>query len=173
MTRMTLSLGALALAALPLAASAETAAPAAARSISAPVATADGTALGTVTVSDSASGTLLVTLDLKGVPEGVHAVHIHETGKCDAPDFKSAGGHLAGDKAHGIHHADGMHPGDLPNVTAGADSIVKAEFFNNYATMDQIMDADGAAFIMHVGQDDYTSQPAGDAGGRLACGVFQ
>lgn len=147
--------------------------PAATGSATADVAGADGAALGRVTVADTASGALHVTLDLTGIPAGKHAVHIHETGQCDAPDFKSAGGHLAAGKAHGANDPDGMHPGDLPNITVGNDGTLQAEFFTNDLTMAQVMDADGSAFVMHSDPDDYTSQPAGNAGDRIACGVLK
>ena len=112
-------------------------------------------------------------LDLGNLSEGVRAVHIHETGTCEGPTFESAGGHLAGGRAHGAHSPEGMHPGDLPNVTVAPDGTVKVEFFKADLTMDEVMDADGSAFVVHTGEDDYTSQPSGDAGDRLACGVFE
>ena len=140
---------------------------------SADVSNRDGTSLGTVTLSNEASGVVLVTLDLSDVPEGTHAVHLHETGDCSADDFTSAGGHIAGDMQHGIAVDGGPHPGDLPNVTVGADGSLQAEFFNTHLNIaDMIFDDDGAAFIMHAGEDDYSSQPAGDAGDRIACGTF-
>ena len=108
------------------------------------------------------------------MPEGVHGVHLHETGDCSASDFKSAGGHIRGDQNHGILAEGGPHPGDMPNMTVGADGILKADVFLSTLDMDSmIMDDDGAAFIVHSGADDYTSQPAGDAGSRIACGVFE
>ncbi len=129
---------------------------------------------GTVTLNRTASGMTLVQIDLTGVPEGVHGVHLHETGDCSAADFKSAGGHISGDQNHGILAEGGPHPGDMPNMTVGADGILKADVFLSTLDMDSmIMDDDGAAFIVHSGADDYTSQPAGDAGSRIACGVFE
>ncbi|WP_134726631.1 superoxide dismutase family protein [Paracoccus luteus] len=134
---------------------------------------ADGADHGQVTVSETASGAIQVTLALIGLPEGERAVHIHETGKCEAPAFESAGGHLAGDKQHGAHAAGGMHSGDLPNIAAAADGAVNADFFSMNVTMDQVMDDDGSAFVIHSGKDDYASQPSGNAGDRVACGVFE
>lgn len=127
---------------------------------------------GTVTLTPTASGETMVDIDLTGVPAGEHAIHIHTTGDCSAPDFTSAGGHLAGDKSHGVMDAAGPHPGDLPNIVVSESGVFKATHFNALLTPDLLDDADGAAFIMHVGTDDYTSQPAGDAGDRIACGVF-
>ena len=140
---------------------------------SADVSGADQEISGKVTLSQTGSGMVLVRIDLSGVPEGEHGVHLHETGDCSAADFKSAGGHIAGTRAHGFLAEGGPHPGDMPNMTVGADGILKADVFLNFLDVDSmIMDADGAAFIVHDGADDYTSQPAGDAGSRIACGVF-
>ena len=128
---------------------------------------------GEVSLTQTPSGIMLVQIDLTGVPEGLHGVHIHETGDCSADDFTSAGGHLAGDAGHGIMSEDGPHPGDLPNAMVGADGILSVTYFNERLTTDLLDDADGAAFILHAEADDYISQPAGAAGDRLACGVFE
>lgn len=134
----------------------------------------DGAIAGSVTLNDTASGSMLVTLNINGVPAGEHAVHLHETGDCSAADYKSAGGHIAGDSEHGVLSANGPHPGDMPNMTVGDDGVLKGEVFLSALEVDtMIMDDEGAAFIIHEGVDDYTSQPAGDAGARIACGVFQ
>lgn len=134
---------------------------------------AAGKDVGTAAVAGTPSGALHVTVDLAGLPSGPHAVHIHETGKCDAPDFKTAGGHLSGGRQHGALSAEGMHTGDLPNIEIGADGRAKAEFFIPATPLAAVTDADGAAFVVHGGADDYVSQPAGKAGDRIACGVFQ
>ena len=142
----------------------------------APLATAavegDGIS-GTVTLMTTASGTVHAVIDVTGVPEGVHGIHLHETGDCSAADFTSAGGHIAGDRQHGLVEG-GPHPGDMPNATVGADGALKVEAFLPHLDGEtMILDADGAAFIIHEGADDYASQPAGDAGSRIACGVFE
>lgn len=129
---------------------------------------------GTVTLTDTASGNVVVGVDLTGVPEGTHGIHLHETGDCSAGDFSSAGGHIPGNSDHGTMSATGPHPGDLPNAHVGSDGVLNVEHFNpllDIAAM--VMDDDGAAFIVHSGADDYTSQPSGDAGSRIACGVFE
>ncbi|WP_172960944.1 superoxide dismutase family protein [Oceaniglobus roseus] len=128
---------------------------------------------GTVTLYDTASGEVLVSIDLAGVPAGSHGVHIHETGDCSSDDFKSAGGHLAGDKEHGVRSGNGPHPGDLPNATVGDDGTLTVDYFKTGLDMESVMDDDGSAFIVHSGADDYESQPAGNAGDRIACGVFE
>lgn len=133
----------------------------------------DGGAAGMASLTETASGTMLFKADLTGLPQGIHAIHIHETGTCEAPDFKSAGGHLAGGKEHGILTAGGPHPGDIPNITASADGTATLEFFMTGISMADVMDEDGSAVVIHAAADDYTSQPAGDAGDRIACGVIE
>jgi len=133
----------------------------------------EGDSIGAVSVSANASGNALVTIALNDIPEGEHAVHLHETGDCSAEDFTSAGGHIAGDRPHGIDAEGGPHPGDLPNVIVQDDGIINAQFFNPHLVMvDMILDENGSAFVMHEGADDYETQPAGDAGDRIACGVL-
>lgn len=148
--------------------------PAAAQDIAAAeVMDREGAFLGTVYLRDEPSGVTRVTVALTGVPEGAHGIHLHEKGDCSADDFTSAGGHIAGDAQHGIGVEGGPHPGDLPNVVVLDDGVVNAEMFNPLLDLDSmIFDEDGAAFIMHEGPDDYVSQPAGDAGARIACGTF-
>lgn len=129
---------------------------------------------GSVTLNTTASGRTLVQIDVSGVPAGVHGVHLHETGDCSAEDYKSAGGHIAGDHKHGVLVDGGPHPGDMPNMTVGEDGKMQGEVFLDLLDIDtMIKDDDGAAFIIHAGADDYESQPAGDAGSRIACGVFK
>ena len=133
----------------------------------------DNTALGAVRVEDTASGMALVTLQLATLPEGTHAIHLHETGDCSAPDFTSAGGHVAGERMHGVRTEGGPHPGDMPNLTVTSDGVARAQVFLPYLDVEtHLRDADGAAFVMHQGADDYESQPAGAAGPRIACGEF-
>ncbi|WP_163850137.1 superoxide dismutase family protein [Pseudooceanicola aestuarii] len=133
----------------------------------------EGTSLGGVTVADTESGTALVTLTLTNLPDGLHGIHLHETGDCSADDFTSAGGHIAGDADHGVLSANGPHPGDMPNLTVKSDGIGEAQvFLPDFSVEAHLLDEDGAAFVMHSGSDDYQSQPAGDAGDRIACGEF-
>ncbi|EEX14054.1 copper/zinc superoxide dismutase [Citreicella sp. SE45] len=148
--------------------------PALAATATATVNDAEGNSIGTVTVEDTASGTAHVTVDLTDIPEGVHGIHMHETGDCSADDFSSAGGHIAGDAEHGIMAENGPHPGDLPNAHVGEDGVLMVEAFKpDFSVEEFLMDDDGAAFVVHSGADDYESQPSGDAGGRIACGVFE
>ncbi len=133
----------------------------------------DGAKLGEVTLTDTASGVVLVDIDLSDLPPGLHGVHLHETGDCSADDFTSAGGHISGDAEHGVMSANGPHPGDMPNATVAEDGTLKLQVFLTDISMDEMInDDDGAAFIVHSGEDDYSSQPSGDAGDRIACGAF-
>lgn len=136
------------------------------------VANASGQDLGTVSFRPRASGLMHIVFDLSGIEPGEHGIHVHETGDCSAADFTSAGGHLAGDAAHGIESENGPHPGDLPNAHVGADGLLRVEHFTDRLTLAAMQDGDGAAVIVHSGPDDYRSQPSGDAGSRIACGVI-
>ena len=149
-----------------------------AASASASMSDAKGEPVGTVTISETKSGLLHVFVEIANQKPGEHGFHIHETGACAAADgFKSAGGHLAGGKEHGVNSAGGPHVGDFPNVHAGQDGVIKAEFFTDRLTLGDgengLMDADGSAVVLHAVGDDYSSQPSGEAGDRLACGVVE
>jgi len=129
-----------------------------------------GQSWGVVTLTETPHG-MLVKGTLSNIPAGEHAIHIHETGKCEAP-FATAGGHLnPAKKKHGILVAEGKHEGDLPNLHAGADGKVQFDFFAHDLKLKDVEDQDGAAVIVHAGVDDYQSDPAGNAGDRIACGV--
>lgn len=134
-----------------------------------------GKNMGSVVVQQTPSGIALLTVSVTGLTQGWHGIHIHETGKCDTADaFKSAGGHLAEGKDHGLMSENGPHPGDLPNQMVQAGGIMVAEVFTQLSDVSkQLMDADGSAFIIHSNRDDYVSQPSGNAGERVACGVFK
>lgn len=143
------------------------------KGMSAEIMDREGNALGTVMLQPTASGQTMVKLELEGLPEGEHGVHIHQTGDCSADDFSSADGHLAGDKEHGVMAEGGPHPGDLPNVMVGSDGMVNVTYFKAGLDMGMVDDEDGSGFVVHAGSDDYESQPAGDAGDRIACGTFE
>jgi len=137
------------------------------------VAGPDGEVLGSVRITATPSGQMHLVWQLVNIPPGVHGIHVHETGDCSADDLKSAGGHLADGAPHGVMVEGGPHPGDLPNAHVGEDGRLFVEHFDGLLTMDMLMDADGSAVIVHSGPDDYTSQPSGDAGDRIACGVIE
>lgn len=137
---------------------------------------AKGEVVGSATLTDTPHG-VLIQAKVMNIPPGVHAFHVHTTGKCDPPDFTSAGGHLNPAKApHGYHADKGPHPGDLPNIHVGKDGTLQFESIARGVMLSSganaLMDADGAALMIHAGADDYKSDPAGDAGARIACGVI-
>ena len=136
---------------------------------------ADGTAIGTVTVTEVAKGVHILA-EVSNLPSGVHAFHIHAVGLCEPP-FTSAGGHFNPTGAqHGWNNPNGHHAGDLPNVHVEADGVLAIEVFTAAVTMTEgetsLFDADGASIVMHQGPDDYHTDPAGDAGARIACAVI-
>ncbi len=120
-----------------------------------------------------------VQLRAEGLPPGEHALHIHETGRCEPPDFRSAGGHFNPfGKRHGLENPEGPHVGDLPNVRVDENGSLDGELLAGEVTLrpgarNSLLDADGSALVIHAGPDDYTSDPAGNAGPRIACGVVQ
>nr|WP_053000436.1 superoxide dismutase family protein [Sphingomonas sp. Y57] len=138
---------------------------------------AQGQTKGKATIRQGKDG---IEVDVKavGLPAGVHAVHVHTTGTCTGPDFTSAGGHWNPEKKqHGHDNPAGAHMGDMPNMTVGSDgtgelrTVIKGGMLAGGAT--PLLDADGAAVVVHAAADDYKSDPTGNAGGRLACGVIK
>ncbi|MCM8731338.1 superoxide dismutase family protein [Hephaestia sp. GCM10023244] len=136
--------------------------------------TADGKDAGTATVT-AADGALNLTFNAVGLPAGAHGVHIHTTGKCDAPKFETAGGHWnPADSHHGVNNPASPKPhlGDLPNMDIAADGTGTLSATIPGATLAGLLDSDGAAFVVHADADDLKSDPAGNSGARIACGVF-
>lgn len=136
-----------------------------------------GEAIGTVVAEQTPSG-VLVAIVATGLPEGEHAFHIHEKGVCDASTgFTSAGGHYApAANAHGYRAKGGHHAGDMPNLFVAADGSLSAQVLNSSVTLiggdAPLADADGSAIVIHAAADDYSSQPSGAAGDRIACAVL-
>lgn len=134
--------------------------------------TADGADVGRATASE-VSGGMRFTLDVRGLPAGPHGAHVHTVGRCDAPDFASAGGHWNPTaKKHGAMNPAGPHEGDLPNLPVGSDGRGTLGLIVPGATMASLLDADGAAFVIHAQADDLMTDPSGNSGARVACGVF-
>lgn len=133
-----------------------------------------GTNLGTLTLRDMDGG-VHVSGELSGVPNGDHGFHIHETGTCDAAGkFESAGAHFEpGGKQHGTENPAGPHAGDLMNVTANDDGNVTVDLPNPNVTLEALLDADGAALVLHEAADDYKTDPSGKSGDNFACGVIE
>jgi superoxide dismutase, Cu-Zn family len=118
-----------------------------------------------------------ILLDVKGLPPGTKAVHIHEAGRCEPPSFESAGAHLNPKKAeHGTENPRGPHAGDLPNITVDATGLGHLEVTNPRVTLEQgpnsLFNSNGAALVVHEGPDDMRTDPAGNSGARIACGVI-
>ena len=140
-----------------------------------------GAPLGRATLVDGPTG-VLVRLEIGGLKPGWHAVHFHAKGDCDDPSFNSAGAHInhpTAAKPHGLLNPGGPDFGDLPNVWAGSDGRVHAQFFSALVSIDgqggrpALKDADGSALVVHENADDYTAQPIGGAGPRVACGAVR
>jgi Cu-Zn family superoxide dismutase len=144
-----------------------------------PIKTSEGQDAGTATFRQLKDGKLSIKLNLKNLPFGEHAVHIHEHPVCNAPDFKGAGGHFnpAG-KQHGTMNPEGHHNGDLPqNVSIGEDHMGSASFKVNDLSMtpgeaNNILANGGTAIVVHEHADDMKTDPTGNAGNRIACGVI-
>ena len=134
--------------------------------------TATGADGGTASASEVAGG-LRFTIDVKGMPSGTHGAHVHTTGRCDAPDFATAGPHWNPTAMkHGSMNPQGPHEGDLPNLIIGTDGRGTVGITVPGATMAGLLDADGSAIVIHAGPDDLATDPSGNSGGRIACGVF-
>jgi Cu-Zn family superoxide dismutase len=135
---------------------------------------ADGKEVGKATLTATPSG-VLISLVLTAVPAGERAFHIHEVGKCEPPSFESAGPHFNPDKTkHGVLNPEGPHAGDMPNLHVPESGKLQVEVLNATVSLGQegaVLDEDGSAIVIHKAADDYKTDPAGDAGDRIACGV--
>jgi Cu-Zn family superoxide dismutase len=120
-----------------------------------------------------------VQLVVSGLAPGKHGVHLHAVGRCDAPDFTSAGGHFnPAERQHGLKNPKGAHAGDLPNLVVGKDGKGKLVFNARGASLGgegkaSLLGPQGSALVVHAGPDDEKSDPAGNSGARIACGVVE
>ncbi len=136
----------------------------------------NGQSIGTATFSQ-VSGGVQVAGTFRGLPPGEHGIHVHEIGRCDPPDFMSAGGHFnPTGRQHGLQNPQGAHVGDIPNLTVGADGTgsITATFQGAVlgAGPTSFLDADGSALVIHANADDEVTDPTGNSGGRIACGLL-
>jgi superoxide dismutase, Cu-Zn family len=134
-----------------------------------------GNEIGTARVMQTSRG-VLVEADVRGLSPGEHAFHFHQTGRCEAPSFESAGDHYAPQKnPHGFLMQQGPHAGDMPNARVLGSGLLQVEVYNPSVTLSggdaPLLDQDGSALVIHAKADDYKSQPSGDAGERIACAV--
>lgn len=131
-----------------------------------------GQSVGEAVLTNTKQGVLIQT-KLTSIPEGWHAFHVHSVGQC-VPPFKTAGGHYnPHNKEHGYENPKGSHVGDLPNVYVGKDGILNSEALLRDSFIKDLLKKDGSSIVVHATKDDYKSDPAGDAGARIACGVIK
>jgi Cu-Zn family superoxide dismutase len=151
--------------------------PPAAKPVTVKLSDAKGKSVGTAKLSTDPGGVKIV-LAVKGLSPGDHAIHIHASGKCDAPDFKSAGGHFNPEnKKHGSANPEGPHAGDMPNFAVDAKGASSATVVAPGVTMDDgphsVFSNGGTALVIHDKADDLKTDPAGAAGDRIACGLIK
>ena len=138
---------------------------------------AQGKPIGTATFSAVKNDGVRIRLNVSGLMPGVHGIHIHAVGKCEGPAFASAGGHLNPDmKMHGKDNPMGPHAGDLLNFTADAKGRSKATVMAEHVTLgtgaNGLFHSGGTSLVIHQSPDDYKTDPAGNSGNRIACGVI-
>jgi Cu-Zn family superoxide dismutase len=137
--------------------------------------TAAGQMVGNISFSQTGTAAVQVVLTVSGISPGKHGAHVHDIGKCDPPDFMSAGGHfnpttmMHGDPAGTAHHV-----GDLGNIDVASDGTGMLTASSDVMSLvaDNVGFVGNHAFIVHANPDDLVGQPTGNAGGRLACGVI-
>jgi Cu-Zn family superoxide dismutase len=137
---------------------------------------ARGNSVGMAMISPATGGGVSIALDLKGLPPGEHALHFHAVAKCEAP-FTSAGGHFnPANRKHGMQNPEGPHAGDMPNIAVAANGTARTTIVNPHVTMgsepNSMYANGGTALMIHAAADDMKTDPAGNAGDRIACGAI-
>ena len=138
---------------------------------------AQGKKIGTAAFRASDNG-VRIDVNFSGLPPGTHGIHIHNVGKCEGPAFTSAGPHLnPSSKKHGKDNPEGPHAGDLLNLQVNADGVGKASFLDQNVTLGEgqnsLFHEGGTSLVIHANADDYKTDPAGDSGARITCGVIE
>jgi superoxide dismutase, Cu-Zn family len=138
-----------------------------------------GTSIGTATYKQGTEG-VVIRIKVKGLKPGIHGMHFHETGDCsDHRAFEKAGAHIfTHEKAHGFFNQDGPHEANLPNLIIAKDGTAHIELYTDLVSLSgqnwkpQLLDEDGTSLIIHSNEDDHYTQPSGNSGNRIACGVI-
>jgi len=147
------------------------------KSAHADIVNAQGQNIGTAKIVPAKKG-VKIEVNVSQLPPGNHGIHIHAVGKCDGPAFTTAGGHLNPDtKKHGKDNPEGPHAGDLLMIDVKADGTAKATLLDTMVTLgdgaNSLFHDGGTAIVIHEKEDDYKTDPTGNSGGRIACGVIQ
>jgi Cu-Zn family superoxide dismutase len=145
-----------------------------------PLIGSSGQPVGTVRAWQTAGG-VSFRIEAAGLPHGIHGIHVHSVGRCDGPDFASAGPHWnPTGRKHGLSNPVGPHAGDLPNVQVSANGVLRAtvtlpnaSLFAAVGAGGALLDADGASLVLHAGADDNVTDPSGNSGPRIACAVIR
>ncbi|MBA3525376.1 MAG: superoxide dismutase family protein [Sphingomonas sp.] len=133
---------------------------------------AGGQSLGTVSAWETA-GALSLRVQATGLAHGLHGIHVHGVGRCDAPQFTTAGDHWNPTvREHGLNSPKGPHAGDLPNISVAANGVVNETLVLSGASLASIADADGSALVIHAAADDHVTNPSGNSGSRIACAIL-
>ncbi|MBA3511295.1 superoxide dismutase family protein [Sphingomonas sp.] len=131
-----------------------------------------GQSIGSVRMWETPGG-VTFRIGAAGLPHGIHGIHVHSVGRCDPPRFESSGPHFNPTGArHGFNNPAGPHRGDLPNITVPANGVLQEALSLPGTSFGALLDADGAALVIHSNADDYATDPSGNSGGRIACGVI-
>ena len=133
-----------------------------------------GDAIGEARFTEDGTGAVHLTVHVKGLTPGLHGLHVHAIGSCVGPAFTSAGGHYnPATRQHGHLNPLGFHAGDLPNLIVNEAGVGHLSATVEQFSLDALQDADGSALVIHVNQDDYRTDPTGNSGARIACGVIE